>query len=213
MMIGGALAGIVGDRIGRRIALIGSVLIFGVLTAAVAFVDSLWALAALRFLAGLGLGGAMPNAAALASEYVPRRHRPVRHHADHRLRAARRHARAFVGGHLMPVLGWRALFGLGGLLSVGVAAHPRVGAARVAAVPGPLPGALARARRASSAPSATTSRPAAASSTSTEQAIATSSVAHALHAGFCARHRWRSGARCSPACSPSTPRSTGCRRC
>jgi MFS family permease len=29
-----------------------------------------------RFLAGLGLGGAMPNAATLASEYVPRRHRP-----------------------------------------------------------------------------------------------------------------------------------------
>ena len=71
MMTGGALAGLVGDRMGRRFALIGSVLIFGVLTAAAALVDSLWALGALRFLAGLGLGGAMPNAAALASEYVP----------------------------------------------------------------------------------------------------------------------------------------------
>ena len=30
----------------------------------------------LRFLSGVGLGGAMPNAAALASEYVPRRQRP-----------------------------------------------------------------------------------------------------------------------------------------
>ena len=67
MMLGGALAGVVGDRMGRRVALIGSVLIFGVLTAAAALVDSLWALGVLRFLAGLGLGGAMPNAAALAS--------------------------------------------------------------------------------------------------------------------------------------------------
>ena len=33
-------------------------------------------LGVLRFLAGVGLGGAMPNAAALASEYVPRRQRP-----------------------------------------------------------------------------------------------------------------------------------------
>src|SRR5919109_3612131 len=76
MMIGGALAGVVGDRFGRRVALIGSVLVFGLLTAAVALVDNLSALGVLRFLAGLGLGGAMPNAAALASEYVPRRHRP-----------------------------------------------------------------------------------------------------------------------------------------
>ena len=93
MMIGGAVAGIIGDRIGRRIALIGSVLVFGVLTAAAALVDNLWALGALRFLAGLGLGGAMPNAAALASEYVPRRHRPFAITLTHRLRAARRHAR------------------------------------------------------------------------------------------------------------------------
>ncbi len=33
-------------------------------------------LATLRFVAGIGLGGAMPNAATLASEYVPRHQRP-----------------------------------------------------------------------------------------------------------------------------------------
>ena len=121
MMIGGAVAGIVGDRFGRRVALIGSVLIFGVLTAAVAFVDGPWALAALRFLAGLGLGGAMPNAAALASEYVPRRHRPFAITLTIVCVPLGGTLAAFVGGHLMPVLGWRALFGLGGLVSVGVA--------------------------------------------------------------------------------------------
>src|SRR6185503_7016654 len=60
MMIGGLAGGILGDRYGRRPALLGSVLSFAVLTIAVAFVDSLSMLGLLRFLAGIGLGGAMP---------------------------------------------------------------------------------------------------------------------------------------------------------
>ena len=76
MMIGGAAGGLVGDRIGRRVALLASVVAFGVLTVLVSFAGSVTMLGVLRFFAGLGLGGAMPNAAALSSEYVPRRHRP-----------------------------------------------------------------------------------------------------------------------------------------
>lgn len=121
MMIGGALAGIVGDRFGRRVALIGSVLVFGVLTAAVALVDGPGPLAVLRFAAGLGLGGAMPNAAALASEYVPRRHRPFAITLTIVCVPLGGTLAALVAGHLMPVLGWRALFALAGLLSTAVA--------------------------------------------------------------------------------------------
>jgi AAHS family 4-hydroxybenzoate transporter-like MFS transporter len=76
MMIGGAIGGYLGDRIGRRTALLGSVVAFAVLTLAVAWADSIATLAILRFIAGIGLGGAMPNAAALSAEYVPRRQRP-----------------------------------------------------------------------------------------------------------------------------------------
>ena len=76
MMIGGALGGVAGDRVGRRTALVGSLLTFGLLTLAIVFVNDLATLTALRFLAGLGFGGTVPNAAALASEYVPARHRP-----------------------------------------------------------------------------------------------------------------------------------------
>jgi len=122
MMCGGAIAGIVGDRLGRRVALIGSVLVFGVLTAAVALVDSLWALGTLRFLAGLGLGGAMPNAAALASEYVPCRHRPFAITLTIVCVPLGGTLAAFVAGYVLPVLGWRTLFAAGGLLSLGVAA-------------------------------------------------------------------------------------------
>ena len=76
MMIGGAIGGFIGDRLGRRVALLGSVVSFGLLTVLVSFAGNVTVLGVLRFLAGLGLGGAMPNAAALSSEYVPRRHRP-----------------------------------------------------------------------------------------------------------------------------------------
>ena len=116
MMLGGALAGVVGDRMGRRVALIGSVLIFGVLTAAAALVDSLWALGVLRFLAGLGLGGAMPNAAALASEYVPRRHRPFAITLTIVCVPLGATLAALVAGYVMPVFGWRTLFAIGGAL-------------------------------------------------------------------------------------------------
>ena len=77
MMIGGVLGGVLGDRLGRRTALLTSVIAFAVLTVAISYVNTIDTLLVLRFLAGVGLGGAMPNAATLASEYVPRRQRPA----------------------------------------------------------------------------------------------------------------------------------------
>ncbi len=65
MMIGGALAGIAGDRFGRRTALLASMAMFGVMTLAAATARGPAPLGWLRLLAGIGLGGAMPNAAAL----------------------------------------------------------------------------------------------------------------------------------------------------
>jgi AAHS family 4-hydroxybenzoate transporter-like MFS transporter len=121
MMIGGAIAGLVGDRFGRRVALIGSVLIFGVLTAAAALVDNLWLLGALRLCAGLGLGGAMPNAAALASEYVPRRHRPFAITLTIVCVPLGGTLAAFASGYLIPLLGWRMLFAIGGMLPLAIA--------------------------------------------------------------------------------------------
>jgi AAHS family 4-hydroxybenzoate transporter-like MFS transporter len=122
MMAGGALAGLVGDRMGRRFALIGSVLIFGVLTGASALAANVWTLAALRFLAGLGLGGAMPNAAALASEYVPRRHRPFAITLTIVCVPLGGTLAAFAAGYVLPVFGWRTLFATGGALPLVVAA-------------------------------------------------------------------------------------------
>ena len=122
MMIGGAMGGVAGDRLGRRVALLASVLLFGLFTTAAATADGLWTLGALRLFAGLGLGGALPNAAALASEYVPRRHRPFAVTLTIVCIPLGGTLAAFVGGRLLPIVGWRALFAIGGLLPVIIAA-------------------------------------------------------------------------------------------
>jgi AAHS family 4-hydroxybenzoate transporter-like MFS transporter len=122
MMLGGAVAGMVGDRFGRRVALVASMIVFGGATAAVWAVDGVRSLATLRLVAGLGLGGAIPNAAALAAEFVPRRQRP--------LAVTMAIVCVPLGGTLagllavpaLPALGWRGLFALGGVLPLVFAA-------------------------------------------------------------------------------------------
>ena len=122
MMLGGLLGGLAGDRIGRRPALLGSVLTFGVLTLAIAFVQSIEALAALRFLAGLGLGGAMPNAATLASEYVPARQRPFAVTLTIVCIPLGGALAGEVAALVIPTYGWRALFMVGGIVPIIVGA-------------------------------------------------------------------------------------------
>jgi AAHS family 4-hydroxybenzoate transporter-like MFS transporter len=121
MMIGGALAGMVGDRFGRRAALIGSVLTFGALTVATAAVNDLTALGVLRFFTGLGLGGALPNAAALASEYVPRRHRPFAVTLTIVCIPLGGTLAGVLGLQVLPVHGWRTLYVIGGIIPIATA--------------------------------------------------------------------------------------------
>jgi AAHS family 4-hydroxybenzoate transporter-like MFS transporter len=118
MMIGGAIAGLVGDRFGRRVALLGSMLVFGAMTLAVAFVDSVSALGVLRFLTGLGLGGAIPNAAALAAEYVPARQRPLAVTVTIVCVPFGATLAGLVAIPALPAFGWRTLFFMGGALPV-----------------------------------------------------------------------------------------------
>jgi len=118
MMIGGAIGGLLGDRIGRRTALLFSMLSFAVLTLAISTVNGLMLLGVLRFLAGLGLGGAMPNAAALASEYVPRRQRPFAVTLTIVCIPLGGTLAAFLSARVLPAYGWRMLFVLGGIIPI-----------------------------------------------------------------------------------------------
>jgi MFS transporter, AAHS family, 4-hydroxybenzoate transporter len=121
MMIGGLMGGILGDRYGRRTALLGSVMAFAVLTLAIAFVNSIFMLGLLRFIAGIGLGGAMPNAAALASEYVPRHRRPFAVTLTIVCIPLGGFVASTMAGIIGPAYGWRALFIVGGLVPVALA--------------------------------------------------------------------------------------------
>ena len=122
-MIGGLVGGVLGDRFGRRTALLGSVIAFAVLTIA----DRLRQLASamlgvLRFLAGIGLGGAMPNAATLASEYVPRRQRPFAVTLTIVCIPLGGFLASSMASLVAPAYGWRALFIVGGVVPIVLAA-------------------------------------------------------------------------------------------
>src|SRR5580765_6406082 len=122
MMVGGAIGGILGDKFGRRVALLGSVVTFGILTIGVAFANDINTLIVLRFLAGLGLGGAMPTATAISSEYVPKRIRPVAVTLTVICIPLGGAFAGWIGGYILPRYGWRVLFGVGGALPLALAA-------------------------------------------------------------------------------------------
>src|SRR5262245_13628738 len=122
MMVGGAIGGYIGDRLGRRAALLGSVIAFGALTLLVSFAGSVTTLAALRFFAGLGLGGAMPNAAALSSEYVPIRQRAFAVTLTIVCIPLGGTLAGMTGAQILPHYGWRALFFIGGIAPLVLAA-------------------------------------------------------------------------------------------
>jgi AAHS family 4-hydroxybenzoate transporter-like MFS transporter len=118
MMFGGMLGGMLGDRVGRRTALLSSVIAFAALTLAIAMVNGVPMLTLLRFIAGLGLGGAMPNAAALASEYVPKRQRAFAVTLTIVCIPLGGALAAQLSAVVLPTYGWRPLFVLGGVIPI-----------------------------------------------------------------------------------------------
>ncbi|WP_082157178.1 aromatic acid/H+ symport family MFS transporter [Kocuria sp. SM24M-10] len=72
MMIGALAMGYLTDLLGRRRMLIGAVVLFSLLTFAAAFSPNVLVFGLLRFLAGLGLGGCLPTAIAMVTEFARR---------------------------------------------------------------------------------------------------------------------------------------------
>ena len=118
MMVGGLVGGLAGDRFGRRPTLIGCVVLFGALTLTMAQVETVGALSVLRLLAGIGLGGAMPIAATLASEYVPTRRRAFAVSATVVCVPLGGALAGELAAVVIPASGWRALFIAGGVLTL-----------------------------------------------------------------------------------------------
>jgi MFS family permease len=111
--LGGLIFGVVADRYGRTRALIGSILIYSVFTAASGFAQSILQLAIFRTLLGIGMGGEWASGAALVSETWPAAHRGKALGLMQSAWAIGYALAAAVTAIVLPVWGWRAVFFVG----------------------------------------------------------------------------------------------------
>ncbi|MEV6611706.1 aromatic acid/H+ symport family MFS transporter [Kutzneria sp. NPDC051319] len=116
MTIGALVLGTVTEVLGRRRAMIVSVTVFSVCTLLCAVAPSALLFGALRFIAGLGLGGCLPTAITLVSEHYARTGRPstatTTVMTGYHVGAM---ATALLGIVLIEPLGWQAMFVVGAL--------------------------------------------------------------------------------------------------
>lgn len=114
MMVGALSIGIATDRIGRRRALIWSVAAFSALTAACGLSQTPSQLGMFRFLAGVGLGGCLPIAIAMVTEFSKGQagRAATRVMTGYHVGAV---ATALLGLVLLPEVGWRGMFFAGAL--------------------------------------------------------------------------------------------------
>lgn len=113
-LIGAVVLGMLADRFGRKQMLFISSLAFGVFTMLTAYITSVEQLALFRFLAGIGLGGAVPNALAFGCEYAPTRMRATLTTTMYAGMAVGSVTAGLSAAYLLPHYGWQSLFLLGG---------------------------------------------------------------------------------------------------
>jgi MFS family permease len=111
--VGGFIFGVVADRLGRRKALMASILIYSVFTAACGLATGAVMLAVFRIFLGLGMGGEWASGAALVSETWPAEHRGKALGIVQSSWAVGYAAAAAVAALVLPVWGWRAVFFVG----------------------------------------------------------------------------------------------------
>jgi AAHS family 4-hydroxybenzoate transporter-like MFS transporter len=121
LTIGALSCGPIADRYGRKIVIVSSTLMFALFTALTASAGSIQGLLVMRFLTGVGLGGAMPNAVALTAEYTPKRLQTVVVSAIFAGMPLGAATASLLSTRMLPHWGWRSVFYLGGLLSLMIA--------------------------------------------------------------------------------------------
>lgn len=115
---GALLCGPLSDRLGRKRVIEWCVALFGLFSLLSAFSPNLEVLIILRFLTGLGLGGAMPNTITMTSEYLPARRRGALvtlMFCGFTLGSA---LGGIVSAQLVAVIGWHGILVLGGVLPI-----------------------------------------------------------------------------------------------
>lgn len=115
MMIGGIFFGALADKIGRKNVILICVAFFSGFTFLGAFASSPFEFGALRFFAGLGIGGVMPNLVALTSEYAPKRIRSTLVGSMFSGYAIGGMISALLGSYLVESQGWQIMFLIAGI--------------------------------------------------------------------------------------------------
>jgi MFS transporter, AAHS family, 4-hydroxybenzoate transporter len=116
VLLGAPLLGYIGDRYGRRAAIVLSSLVVGCFTVAMMWATSLEQMLVLRFITGIGIGGLMPNTIALNSELAPRRWRGMLVVLMFTGITLGSGTPGPVAGWLVPEYGWKILFLIGGIV-------------------------------------------------------------------------------------------------
>jgi MFS family permease len=111
--LGGVVFGAIADRMGRRRAMIGSILIYSIFTGLCGLAQTVTQLAVFRFVLGLGMGGEWTSGAALVSETWPDKHRGKAVAWMQSAWAIGYAAAAIVVGFVLPRFGWRVVFLIG----------------------------------------------------------------------------------------------------
>jgi MFS transporter, AAHS family, 4-hydroxybenzoate transporter len=127
ILFGSGIFGWVGDRYGRKAALIWSNLVFGIFTLAAAYSTNLDQMFWLRLLAGLGIGGVIPNVVAINAESAPRKLRATLAIIAVGCVPLGGAIPGFVTAALVPQYGWQILFLVGGIAPILIAIAAMIG--------------------------------------------------------------------------------------
>jgi AAHS family 4-hydroxybenzoate transporter-like MFS transporter len=118
ILFGSVIFGFVGDRYGRKAALIWANLVFGVFTLIAAWSTNTTEMFWLRLFAGLGIGGVIPNAIAINAESAPRRLRATIAIIAVGLVPIGGAIPGLMTATLVPTYGWQILFIVGGIVPI-----------------------------------------------------------------------------------------------
>jgi AAHS family 4-hydroxybenzoate transporter-like MFS transporter len=116
MMTGALSLGPVADRFGRKLAAVLAVAFMGVFTLATMTCTSIESLLVVRFLTGVGLGGALPNCVALSGEYAPARWRATAIGAMFCGFPLGAMLGGLLAARIIPAFGWKSVFLVGGIV-------------------------------------------------------------------------------------------------
>jgi AAHS family 4-hydroxybenzoate transporter-like MFS transporter len=121
ILLGAPLLGWLGDKYGRRHLIIGGTLLYGVVTLIMAWTTTMEQMMVLRFIAGIGLGGIMPNTISLNSELTPKKYRSMLIVLMFLGITTGSTGVGLVAAYFMPDYGWQVIFHSGGMLPIAVA--------------------------------------------------------------------------------------------